>query len=226
MNYGDAQSVRTHYLLEIDAKRFISGYASVPEWVADELQGTPFVVVRRGLVTEHGIPVGVRGIDRSHRWAAMCPTQLVKNVLTPPRLLMRGVSKSREDAIPAFRALNSLKERWRDLDCPWGPGGSVGFELGAGGHAAKPESDLDIVIYATRRITRDMAKSLYAQTLNLTAAIDVRVEAPLCGFSLKEYSLRSPGQILLRTPSGITLGTDPWCDEVSILATDHMREGG
>ena len=120
-------------------------------------------------------------------------------------------SPSRERmTIPAFRALNLMKERWRDLEYPWGPGGSIGFELAAGTKIAKPESDLDLVIYAAERITGEMAKALYAQTQDLTAAVDVRVEAPLCGFSLKEYASQNPGKILLRTPDGMMLGIDPW----------------
>lgn len=215
MSFCDAKPVRPHYLLEVDAKRFISCLASPPEWVVDSLGGTPFVVVRRGLATGQMIPVGVRGVQRNQRWAAICSLKLVKNVLAPPQLLRHSVPKSREDAIPAFRVLRIMKERWRDLDHSWGPGGSVGFDLAAGGYAAKPESDLDIVIYAAGRITRDMAKSLHAQTLSLAAAVDVRVETPLCGFSLEEYARRSLGKILLRTPIGITLGTDPWSDEMT-----------
>ncbi len=216
MSDRDVQSVRTHDLLEIDAKRFLSHHAFASEWVSEALQRTPFVVVRRGLATEQTIPVGVRGADRNQRWAAMCPLKLIKSILAPSQLLERPVPNSREDAIPAFRALNFMKERWRDIGCSWGPGGSVGFELAAGEQIAKPGSDLDLVIYAAERITQEMAKSLYAQTLNLLVAVDVRVEAPLCGFSLKEFAWSDSGKILLRTPNGIMLGTDPW---------DHMREG-
>jgi phosphoribosyl-dephospho-CoA transferase len=215
MTYRDVQSVRTHDLLEIDAKPFIDCNASAPEWVVKTLQKTPFVVARRGQAFERRIPVGIRGSDRSQRWAAMCPQQLVKKILPPPRLLMLSVSKSREDAIPAFRALNLMKERWRDLDFFWGPGGSVGFELATGSDVVKAESDLDIIVYAPRQVPRDMAKVLYAQTLNLAAAVDVRVEAPLCGFSLKEYAWSGPRELLLRKPTGIALGTDPWVNHDS-----------
>ncbi len=214
MSFCEAKSVRTHDLLEIDAKRFGSCQVSPPEWVVAGLQRAPFVVVRRDLATEQMIPVGVRGVQRNQRWAAMCSLKLVKSILAPPQLLKRRVPKSREDATSAFRALRIMKERWRDLDHSWGPGGSVGFELAVGGNIVKTESDLDIVVYAAERITRDMAKSLHAQTLNLPAAVDVRVETPLCGFSLEEFAWRSTGKILLRTPSGMTLGTDPWSDDV------------
>ena len=158
MNYVDSQSVRTHDLLEIDAKRFLSCHTCTPEWVVENLHRTPFVVVRRGLATWPVIPVGVRGVDRNQRWAATCAFNLVKSILAPPQLLRRSVPKSRENAIPAFRALNLMKERWRDLDYPWGPGGSIGFELAAGTNIAKPESDLDLVIYAAGRITGEMAQ--------------------------------------------------------------------
>jgi phosphoribosyl-dephospho-CoA transferase len=215
MNYVDSQSVRTHDLLEIDAKQFISRHPRAPEWVVKNLNRTPFVVVRRGLATRLVIPVGVRGVDRNQRWAAVCAFNMVKSILAPPQLLRRSVPKQRENSIPAFRALNRMKERWRDLEYPWGPGGSIGFELAAGTHIASPESDLDLVIYAAGRITAEMAKSLDAQTQDLTAAVDVRVEAPLCSFSLKEYALQNPGKILLRTPNGMTLGIDPWDDKWS-----------
>jgi phosphoribosyl-dephospho-CoA transferase len=210
MSYVDAQSVRTHDLLEIDAKRFISSHTCTPEWVVNNLHRTPFVVVRRGLATWPVVPVGVRGVDRNQRWAATCAFNLVKSILAPPQLLRRSVPKSREDAIPAFRALNLMKQRWRDLDYPWGPGGSIGFELAAGMNIAQPESDLDLVIYAAARITGQMAKSLDLQTQDVPAAVDVRVEAPLCSFSLKEYASQNPGKILLRTPTGMMLGIDPW----------------
>ena len=223
MSDRDAQSVRTHDLLEIDAKRFLSYQASAPEWVPEALQRAPFVVARRGLATGQTVPVGVRGVERNQRWAAMCPLKLVKSISAPPHLLERPVPKSREAAIPAFRALNLMKERWKDIGCSWGPGGSVGFELAAGEQIAKPESDLDLVIYAAERITQEMAKSLDAQTLNLPVAVDVRVEASSCGFSLKEYAWGTSGKILLRTPNGIRLGTDPWADEIPI---PEMREDG
>jgi len=113
MTYCDSRSFRTHDLLEIDAKRFLSCHAFAAEWVVERLEKTPFVVVRRGLATEQTIPVGVRGVDRNQRWAATCPLKLVKNILAPPQLLERPVPKSREDAIPAFRALNLMKERSR-----------------------------------------------------------------------------------------------------------------
>ncbi len=212
----EAHSVRTHDLLEIDTKRLISAHGSAPEWVEEDLRRRPFVVVRRGRVTEQEIPVGVRGAERNQRWAAFCHPKFVKSIFTPPQLLRRTVPISRANAIPALRALNVLKDRWMDLGRPWGPGGSVGFELATGGLVAKPRSDLDIVIYADRRMTIDEAKSFYAHTIELPVVVDIRVETPGCGFSLTEYARAGSAGILLRTPDRHVLGNDPWSDELKI----------
>jgi phosphoribosyl-dephospho-CoA transferase len=210
MFHCEGHSVRTHDLLEIYAKQFISSQASAPQWVEEGLAKNPFVIVRRGPATGQEIPIGVRGTERSQRWAAFCNPKLVKSILTPPQLLSRTIPISRADAIPALRALNLLKDRWIDVAPPWGPVGSVGFELATGNYVAKPESDLDIVVYAEARITVDEAKSICDRAINLPAAIDIRAETSVYGFSLREFASQSPAAILLRTPSGVVFGRDPW----------------
>jgi phosphoribosyl-dephospho-CoA transferase len=219
MFHCEPHSARTHDLLEIDPNHLISAHASAPEWVEECLRKSPFVVVRRCRATEQEIPVGVRGAQRNQRWAAFCHPKFVKRILTPSQLLRRTVPILRANAIPALRALNVLKDRWRDLDRPWGPGGSVGFELATGNLVAKPGSDLDIVIYADRRMTADEAKSFYANTIELPAVADIRVETPVCSFSLTEYAQAGPAAILLRTPVGHVLGNDPWSDELEVYNT-------
>jgi len=210
MFHRGGHTIRTHDLLEIDAKHFISPQSSAPQWVKEELSESPFVVVRRGLATGQDVPIGVRGAQRNQRWAGFCHPESVKSVLTPSQLLSRAIPLTRARVIPALRALPSLKDRWKDFVLPWGPGGSVGFELASGSHAAKPESDLDIVIYAERSMTADEAKSLCDRAMNLPAVVDIRVETPVCGFSLWEFVSQSPAAILLRAPGGIVLGRDPW----------------
>jgi phosphoribosyl-dephospho-CoA transferase len=208
-----ASSPRPHDLLEVHPERLISGarkYSAVPEWVAQHLRTTPFVVVRCGPAANQNIPIGVRGATRNQRWAAHCQPEVVKRAISPTELRSRMATRSRGEAIPALRSLYFLENRWIDLDRPWGPGGSVGFELATGRSVATPESDLDIVIYAERPMTADKAKVLCAGAMDLPAAIDIRVETPQAGFSLREYAYASPAPILLRTPRGAMLGGDPW----------------
>ena len=225
MFFCHAHSVRAHDLLEIDAEQLICVDASAPKWVEEGLRKNPFVVVRRGLATEQRIPIGVRGAERNQRWAAFCYPTLVKSIITPSQLLRCTVPTSRGNAIPSLRALALLKDRWRDLDRPWGPGGSVGFELATGNHVAKLGSDLDIVIYAENRMMADEANSLCARAINLPVTVDIRVETPVCGFSLREFASESPAAILLRAPNGIVLGTDPWDDELTITYLTHDAVG-
>jgi phosphoribosyl-dephospho-CoA transferase len=223
MFHSEGHFVRTHDLLEIDAKRLLASQASAPQWVEGELRGSPFAVVRRSPCPGHEIPIGVRGTGRNQRWAAFCHPKLVKSILTPSQLLSRAIRTSRTDAIPALRALNLLKERWMERVPPWGPGGSVGFELASGRHVATPESDLDIVLYAERRMTAEEAKSLCDRAMNLPAVVDIRVETPVCGFSLREFASQSPAAILLRAPSGIVLGRDPWGAELRSVGSNLRK---
>jgi phosphoribosyl-dephospho-CoA transferase len=210
MFYCEPHSVRTHDLLEIDANELISVRGSAPEWVKEVLRKSPFVVVRRGRVTAQEIPVGVRGPERNRRWATFCHSKLIKTILTPPQLLSHTVPIARANVIPAFRAFNVLKNRWTDLDLRWGPGGSVGFELATGNLVANEQSDLDIVIYADKRMTVNHAKALCAHTMELSAVVDIRVETLVAGFSLREYARTGLTGILLRTPDGHVFGNDPW----------------
>ena len=221
MFHCEAHLVRTHDLLEINAKQLISSQPSAPQWVEDNLRKTSFVVVRRGPVRGREIPIGVRGAERKQRWAAFCHPELVRSVLTPSQLLTRAIPTPRANAIPALRALDLLKERWMENVLLWGPGGSVAFELASGRHVAKPESDLDIVIYAERRMAAEEAKSLCDRAMDLPAVVDIRVETPVCGFSLKEFAGRGLAPILLRVPSGIVLAKDPWGDEIGSMDPNY-----
>ena len=221
MFHGEGHFVRTHDLLEIDAKRLLASQASAPQWVEGELRKNPFAVVRRSPWLGHEIPIGVRGTGRNQRWAAFCHSKLAKSVLTPSQLLTRTIPTSRANAIAALRALDVLKERWMESVFPWGPGGSVGFELASGRHVVTPESDLDIVIYAERRMTIEEAKSLCDRAMSLPVAIDIRVETPECGFSLKEFAGRGPAAILLRVPRGIVIAKDPWGDEIGSMDPNY-----
>jgi phosphoribosyl-dephospho-CoA transferase len=129
----------------------------------------------------------------------------------PSTSASRAAPPTRTDITPALRALALLADRWKSLASPWGPGGSVGFELATGHPVARPQSDLDVVIYAESRMTHDEARALCESAQGLPAAVDIRVETPTCGFSLMEYANVAPcASILLRFPYGTALGPDPW----------------
>jgi phosphoribosyl-dephospho-CoA transferase len=134
------------------------------------------------------------------------------DITAPDRTPFPEPASARFQAIPALRSLVLLanNQTWRAFPQAWGPGGSVGFELASGRDTATPQSDLDVVIYADQPLSADQARCLHAATQHLPSTVDVRVETPVCGFSLTEYATQTPAPILLRTTSGVLLGADPW----------------
>ena len=205
--------VRVHDLLEIDAQAFIEASPSAPGWVVESLHAAPFVVVRRAPQVPGLVAVGVRGEARNQRWAGACVPSWIRSVLTPVELMSRVRSAlTRAPTIPALRSLALLagNPTWSSLPHTWGPGGGVGFELASGRPTASLQSDLDLVIYANARLSAEEARRLQAATQSLPSAVDVRVETPVCGFSLTEYASQAPAPILLRTTSGVMLASDPW----------------
>jgi phosphoribosyl-dephospho-CoA transferase len=204
---------QVHDLLQIDRPSLISGCTGEPSWVRRALLDCPWVVVRRAQAASGLIAVGVRGDSRSDRWAASCEKSLVREMVRPEQLLVRDRTSNEIPRTPALRALQEMSERWADLTLPWGPGGSVGFELASGRKVTTQASDLDLVIRAGNKIDVEEARFLLARTFGLEAKVDVRVETPVCGFSLEEYVSASSAKILLRYPDGARLGEDPWRED-------------
>jgi phosphoribosyl-dephospho-CoA transferase len=208
-------AILPHYLLGVNASEVILSNAPgdqfVPSWVFRELRKASWVVVRRGTVTRKLIPVGIRGPERSQRWAALCPPDAIRQIVTPTDLLRRFEITKDLLKSPAFRGLGLLAVDWRWLaHCRWGPAGSVGFELATGKRTITPRSDLDIVVYADDHLSRSDGQRLLDSARDLEVGVDIRVETPVCGFSLTEYARPSAGSILLRTSAGPILGDNPW----------------
>jgi phosphoribosyl-dephospho-CoA transferase len=201
---------QVHDLLQINHASLGSGIVAEPSWVRQTMLECLWVVVRRAQSAFGNIAVGVRGNRRSDRWAASCEKSLVRDILRPEELLLRDRDAQRT---PALRALQEMSERWADLTLPWGPGGSVGFERASGRKVTTEASDLDLVIRAREKIDLAEARFLLDRTVGLEAKVDVRVETPVCGFSLEEYVSACSAKILLRYPGGVRLGQDPWQEE-------------
>jgi phosphoribosyl-dephospho-CoA transferase len=213
MKRSEVHNPQVHDLLQINRTSVSSGFANEPSWVRQTMLDCPWVVVRRAQSSFGRLAVGVRGDSRSERWAASCEKSLVREIVRPEELLLRDRTSNDVRRTPALRALEEMSERWADLALPWGPGGSVGFELASGRKVTTRASDLDLVIRAQQRITVAKARSLLDRTFGLEAKVDVRVETPVCGFSLEEYVSASSAKILLRYPDGVTLGQDPWQED-------------
>jgi phosphoribosyl-dephospho-CoA transferase len=211
-------SIRPHYLVKIDTVAISFGTRSfnesVPASVRRELEETNFVVVRRGVITENWVPIGIRGPERFQRWAAWYPRYAIQEIVKPMDLLTRVNPGNGRNAFPAHRALRSLMNAWRSLIYPWGPAGSLSFEVATGKPTTTLQSDLDVVIYADNPLSRRDAQRLLTSANDLEVSVDIRIETPMCGFSLTEYATSPTKTILLRTCNGPILGTDPWDKDV------------
>jgi phosphoribosyl-dephospho-CoA transferase len=221
------RSIRPHYLLKIDTAAISCGDSSfdvsVPASVRRELEETNCVVVRRGLITESWVPIGIRGHERSQRWAAWYPRYAIQEIVKPMDLLPKVSTMS--DQLPVRRALRALMKAWRWLTYPWGPAGSLGFEVATGKQTTTMASDLDVVIYADNPLSRRDAQRLLASADDHEVRLDIRIETPTCGFSLTEYATSPTKTILLRTVAGPVPGTDPWAEKGSNVKVDFCPEG-
>src|ERR1700722_595585 len=210
MIVSEISAPQVHDLLQIDAHALTADSVSRPQWVTETLICCPWVVVRRGQAPAGQISVGVRGAARSERWAGCCSETLIKKIVRPTELLVPSRTSARLRRTPALQALLDVIERWQGLSLPWGPTGSVGFELATGRPVTTEASDLDLAVRAPSPIGVEQARWLWDRVLGLRTKVDVRVETPLCGFSLEEYACASPTPILLRYPDAPRLGDHPW----------------
>jgi phosphoribosyl-dephospho-CoA transferase len=220
------RSIRPHYLLKIDTAAISFGNSafdvSVPASVRRELEETNVVVVRRGVITENWVPIGIRGPQRFQRWAAWYPRSAIQEIVKPMDLLTQVDTVNDRAASPVRRALGSLMKAWQWLTHAWGPAGSLGFEVATGKQTTTMQSDLDVVIYADEPLSRRDAQRLLASADDLEVRLDIRIETPTCGFSLTEYATSPTKTILLRTVAGPILGSDPW-DEKQCTAALPTR---
>jgi phosphoribosyl-dephospho-CoA transferase len=203
---------QVHDLIRMDPVSIQS--IDAPIWVNRRLRYCPWAVVRRVRAPRGMIAVGVRGEMRNERWGGYVPGHAVEHIVEPGELLQISRSSTGMERTPPIRLLEEVVDRWRSLALPWGPAGSVGFELASGHRVTTKLSDLDIVIRASRRLSVESARSLWDCVRGLRPRVDVRVETPACGFALEEYVRRPLSRILLRYPDSARLGDDPWSERL------------
>ena len=168
-----------------------------------------WVVVRRGRISDGLIPVGVRGMQRHERWAGFASLSEVLETRRPDQLRLLLAEDSRR-GLQAFQTLSYLESQLVGLNMSWGPGGSVGYELASGIPAVHDGSDLDLILFAPKKLNITKAQDLWRMISSAPGKVDALIETPFCGFSLEEFVTTSPRKILLRTSDGRILGYTPW----------------
>src|ERR1700679_3670185 len=111
----------------------------------------PWVVVRRGRISDGLIPVGVRGSQRHERCAGFTQSSEVLEIPRPDQWRLMLAKNSRRE-LQAFRTFSYLESHLVHLDMSWGPGRSVGYDLASGIPVVRADSDLDFILFAPRRL--------------------------------------------------------------------------
>jgi phosphoribosyl-dephospho-CoA transferase len=201
----------THDLIRLREPIALTADGPAPSWVEPVLRRAPWVVVRRGHVRDGMMPVGVRGLTRSQRFAALVAVAEIADRLSPEDLSGCVIDQKRKNAVPALAALDRVADLLICRGYRWGPGGSVGFELATGIATATALSDLDLILRQDRRLEPDKATDLLAALAKAIAParIDVILETPIGGVPLADLAAMR-AQVLVRTPFGPRLSADPW----------------
>ena len=199
---------QVHDLIRMHPASFTS--VDAPAWVNQRLRARPWVVVRRARAPMSMIAVGVRGDTRNERWGGYAHQSAIQQIVEPDELLRVFRASTAANKTLPIQLLEKVIERWQGLTLPWGPTGSVGFELASGYRVTTPHSDLDIAIRAPQRLSVELAHSLWERVTGLRPKVDVRIETSECGFALEEYVRRPSTRILLHYPGGARVGDDPW----------------
>jgi phosphoribosyl-dephospho-CoA transferase len=203
----------THDLIRLREPIALTVDAPVPAWVEPALRRTPWVVVRRGHVRDGNIPVGVRGLAREQRFAAVLVVAEIADRLSPKELTesRHVIARRRKDEAPALAALARVAPILSRRGHRWGPGGSVGFEIATGVATATSSSGLDLILRQDHRLGLDEAINLQAVLAEVAAPVrvDVLLETPRGGVSLADLAA-IPARLLVRTPGGPQLSADPW----------------
>jgi len=200
---------RVHDLILLSSARVDAACIAEPPWVGLALRRTPWVVVRRAPAPHGKLAVGIRGTAREQRWGGLLELSQVTLTRKPTQLRSSLACDSRR-TLPVIKALTFVETTLAHTEFDWGPAGSVGFELASGYPAAREGSDLDLVLFAPQRIDPNTARDLWLSLAASPARIDLRVETPVCSFSLEEYVRPESTEILVRLPAGPRLVEDPW----------------
>jgi phosphoribosyl-dephospho-CoA transferase len=177
---------RTHDILGVfELDRYLP--TEVPRWAKTTLHGSSWVVVRSPATLSRGHLVGVRGSDPSQRCVVIAPHQCIVDVVVPEDIA--GVRSWPTRNLPALQSLREVRARLNQLGLPWGPVGSVGFELATGQAATTSDSDLELIIRVPDLDPATIEPLVSLQDnhfRNLAARVDCEVVTPVESIRLAE----------------------------------------
>lgn len=195
---------RPHDLLRLSAAAADTLPTDAPAWTHGALETAPWVVARRATAPDGFVAVGIRGAERSQRYAWFVSVNDVRATVSPEDLCEVRPPAGRD--VPAILALTNARALLREARAAWGPTGSVGFELATGIPTATTESDLDLMVRSDflTAATITWLAVLFQQLVHLGARVDCQVDTRLGAIALAEL-VSASSDVLVRTPSGARL---------------------
>jgi phosphoribosyl-dephospho-CoA transferase len=192
---------RPHDLLRLSDTAVDSLPADAPSWARLALTATPWVVVRRAAAPDGLVSVGIRGSGRSQRNAWSVAPQDVCRLVAPEDLT--DVDPTTGNEVAAIGALRSVRTSLAEAEVPWGPTGSVGFELTTGSPTASPDSDLDLLVRTPHLTSAVLSRLtvLHDHFDRLDVRVDCQVETRTGAIALPEL-LSTSREVLVKTPLG------------------------
>jgi phosphoribosyl-dephospho-CoA transferase len=199
-----------HDLLRL---RRLPSYDGEPDWVRAAFARSPFAVVRRAVAAQGLVAVGMRGNGRAQRYGTWAEAGDIEAAIAPEDLA-ESLPHDGRHALPAFVMLASVRREAQSLHAfSWGPTGSAGFELATGTPTVTVTSDLDLLIRAPEKLSRDHAAQLLIELESLAKRagirVDVQVETPSGGIALAEW-VTGKARVMVRHAQGPQLVSDPW----------------
>ena len=197
---------RPHDLLRLSDTAVDSLPADAPSWARRALTATPWVVVRRAAAPE----VGRRGHPRAVQIPALRDDRAVRcrrtDRHTGATQRSRAAGPSRFACCP--RIADGARRFLSATGLPWGPTGSVGFELATGAHTITRASDLDVVLRVDS-VTPQVLQRLSVLHNELQAAaarVDCQIEMAKGAVTLADIVSSDP-RVLVRSTDGPRLET-------------------
>ena len=186
--------------------------ADAPDWAHEVLIAGQPVVVRRAMVENGQLAVGLRGSSRDQRYASVMPARSVLRKVRPEQLVERLPVSD----LPALHALKQLKPNMDALGLCWGVTGSVGFQLATGLPTAHTDSDLDLLLRTPIELPRHKARTLLGLLDEAACRVDLQLETPSGAIAMREWA-GSASRVLLKCVTGARLVENPW-DQAEMVA--------
>ena len=186
--------------------------ADAPAWAHEVLIAGQPVVVRRAMVENGQLAVGLRGSSRDQRYASVMPARSVLRKVRPEQLVERLPVSD----LPALHALKQLRPNMDALGLCWGVTGSVGFQLATGLPTAHTDSDLDLLLRTPIELPRHKARTLLGLLDEAACRVDLQLETPSGAIAMREWA-GSASRVLLKCVTGARLVENPW-DQAEMVA--------